>query len=285
MASRPSMPPRLVLRRIHVHVGDFMEWMAGMYAARGWRFGPVTPPEEGAQFPLWSSRDVAIQITHYFDDGRPAEIEVSFHNVPGVPSHTEDAPVIGWDHGFVIALPPEYPADLKIRIVNLTETVHPLMMPPDKGAPACIFPKAELDQVLREVLWNVLLKPDVVRPPTLFDDADLGFRPRQMQWYAAYGPQRLFDQLMAEWDARQKELLPSTPAAQPEKPAAPAAPFVIRSEEPATPTPAANEPVAPIAPPTIVPRAPLDLPPAAPPRREGSRDDGATGNAPFRIRD
>lgn len=283
------MPPRLLRRRIEVHVGDFLSWLDGWYAARGWQLGPITPPPANAPFPLWETRDVSIQITHHDEaDGRPRELEMTLRNVPGVPKRPgedgltkQELPTtILWDHAFAIVLPDDYPSDLRMRIVNLSETVHPRMMTPDKAAPACIFPNAELDLVLREVLWNVLLKPDVVRPPTLYDGADLGYRPREMQWYAAYGPQRLFDELMTAWDARQRELTPpALPAAV--SPAAPAAPFVIRGFEP--PPPAQPPAVSP--PPAAPSRERVDLPPLPPPASGPPRRDPPPANSPFRIRE
>lgn len=251
------LSPKLVQRRIEIHIADFFEWLSGYYAEREWTFGPWQAASDGQR---WDSRDVKIRVAGRDRDGRVRELRIEWENIPSVVDRQKTEPEISWSHVFVLALPPDYPSDLQMRIINLSPTMHPRMLPPDKEAPACIFPNAELDRVLREVLFNLLFKPDFVRPPILFTGADHGFRPQEMKWYSEYGPQRLFEELMAHWHARQTTLAADTPkpaapaptAPSPPPPAAPAAPFTIRGSSPPTP----SEPESPPVPPAERPESP-----------------------------
>ncbi len=259
------LPASLVRRRIAIQLGDHLEWLRELYAERGFDFGEVrTEPAEAAPQRLlaWCARDFEARYEPASEEGRPRELQVTWRNLPSPGSRKKDVPQLAWEHRYAVVLPPTYPSSLQMRLVNLTPTLHPRMLPPEREAPACIFPNADLDGTLRELWWNLFFRPDMVRPPELFDEEDAGFRPSEMTWYSNYGPQRLHDELLAAWHERQTSLaavpapsdgdatqaaatLPEQPSAErePTTPAAesapPAAPYRIlgaaQNDEPPPP--------------------------------------------------
>jgi hypothetical protein len=225
-------PPALVRRRIDVHLGDFFDWLAAYYRDHGRELGDVRREPDA-----WLSRDLTIRIGRSAADGRVRELTVQWRNVPSAIAHTHDAVEIGFEHDYSVILPADYPTDLRMRFVNLTPTIHPRMMPPERHAPACIFPNGELDAVLRELLFNLLFEPAHVRTPSDFAGEDRGFRPTEMTWLERYGAKRLHEELLAAWARRSAELAPEPPPCPaPEAPAAPPVaqrdlPFAIRATD------------------------------------------------------
>lgn len=108
------------------------------------------------------------------------------------------------DHIFHFIIPREYPQNLgKIKIVNETPLYHPRMG--SAGSNACYTVNGEVDRVLVDLIYNVLLRPETVRPPSLFKEADWGLNAQKMHWYIQYGPQKIFEFLKTEWGKKQKK--------------------------------------------------------------------------------
>lgn len=225
-----QLPPRLVRRRLAIQLEDHLNWLAGLYRERGWSFGEVVRNPVDARPEAvdgWHTRDFDVVYATHDNACRPTELTVEWRNLPTIVARDDNTPCLGWTHRFAVVLPPTYPSSMQMRLVNLTPTLHPRMLPPDREAPACIFPNADLDGTLRELMWNLLFRPDMVRPPALFAEEDPGFRPAEMKWYTAYGPQTVHDELTAAWDARQRELAAATADESAPAPAPLAAPFRI----------------------------------------------------------
>ena len=73
------------------------------------------------------------------------------------------------------------------------------------GTKACYSVNGEVDRILNDIIFNILLRPETVRPPSLYKDADWGLDSRKMNWYSKYGPQRVYDLLKQKWDKKQKK--------------------------------------------------------------------------------
>lgn len=106
-------------------------------------------------------------------------------------------------HKFHFVLPRDYPQNLgKIKIVNETPLMHPRMSA--AGSYACYMVNGEVDRILVDLIYNVLMRPETVQPPSQFPDADWGLNVKTMQWYIRYGPQKLYGYLKQEWSKKQK---------------------------------------------------------------------------------
>lgn len=109
---------------------------------------------------------------------------------------------IAYQHKFSFKISREYPQELgKIKIVNQTPLVHPRIVA--IGANACYSVNGEIDRILVDIIYNVLLRPETVRPPSLFKDADWGLDAKTMRWYINYGPQKIFQLLWNKWSEKQ----------------------------------------------------------------------------------
>lgn len=124
----------------------------------------------------------------------------------GVPGIVEVEPQLelSYEHSFYFVVPREYPQNLgRIKIVNETSLYHPRIGM--AGSNACYTVNGEIDRILVDLIYNVLLRPETVRPPSLFKDADWGLNAQKMKWYIQSGPQKIYDHLRKEWNKRQKK--------------------------------------------------------------------------------
>ncbi len=113
----------------------------------------------------------------------------------------DDTLEISYQHCFHFSLPREYPQNLgKIQITPETPLFHPRIRA--VGTKACYTVNGEVDRVLIDIIYNVLLRPETVRPPSMFKDADWGLDSRKMRWYIQYGPEKIYQHLKQEWNKK-----------------------------------------------------------------------------------
>ena len=144
-----------------------------------------------------------IQITHKYPDDACKTIRFDMKDLPGVIGVENGQMKLSYKHRFHFDLPREYPQNLgKIHIVNETPLYHPRIV--SVGTKACYTVNGEIDRVLIDIIYNILLRPETVRPPSLFKDADWGLDSSRMKWYIASDPQKIHDFLKAEWGKLQK---------------------------------------------------------------------------------
>ena len=120
------------------------------------------------------------------------------HGVPGIlevrGDHIESMVTL---HRFRFTIPREYPHDLDLEIHSVTALYHPRIA--SESGKACYQVHGEIDRVLIDLVFNVLLRPDLVRPPCLYPEADWGLDRRKMEWYCEAGPERIHARLLAAW--------------------------------------------------------------------------------------
>lgn len=192
-----GLPAAIFNRRLEVLIDDFYaEGLAGLYRTEGW---PCPPARREGD--TWRHERVQVAIVDRHPDGAARTVRVELSGIPGVVSLAQGEPLLGWDHAFEFALPRDYPANLRIDIVNRTPLAHPRFRRAGKNA--CYLVNGEVDRILVDLVFLTMLRPDLVRPPTLYPDADWGVNRRAMQWYIDAGPQRVYDQLLGRLRERQ----------------------------------------------------------------------------------
>ena len=90
---------------------------------------------------------------------------------------------------------------MKVDIVNRTPLVHPRFR--GKGKNACYNVNGEVDRILVDLIYNTMLRPDLVRPPSLYPDEDWGVHRSSMQWYIETGPKQVYQHLQGALRERQ----------------------------------------------------------------------------------
>ncbi len=114
------------------------------------------------------------------------------------------SPELSFYHHFQITLPREYPQNLaQIKIINKTPLYHPRIA--GVGGKACYTVNGEVDRILTDIVFNVLMRPETVRPPGQYKDADWGLDSSKMKWYIKYGPEKLYTLLKEEWGKKQNQ--------------------------------------------------------------------------------
>lgn len=145
-----------------------------------------------------------MTIVAKYPDEAYKTVEVIIQDLPGlVAVGAKDELEVAYHHRFRFTLPREYPQNLgKIKIVNETPLFHPRMSA--QGTQACYTVNGEVDRILVDLIYNILLRPETVRAPTQFPDADWGLNVHKMQWYIRYGPEKIYEHLKKEWGKKQK---------------------------------------------------------------------------------
>ncbi len=114
---------------------------------------------------------------------------------------------LSFSHRFKITLPREYPQNLsQIMIINETPLYHPRIT--GIGSKACYSVNGEIDRILVDILYNVLMRPETVRPPNKYKDADRGLDTNRMKWYIKNNPDEIHSLLWQEWGKRQQRKKP-----------------------------------------------------------------------------
>jgi hypothetical protein len=140
-----------------------------------------------------------VKFVDFYQDGAVRSLRFHALHLPGVIEvKANKEVVIGLQHVFLIRLPREYPQLLgKVEIIPETDLVHPRIRA--AGIKACYTVNGEVDRVLNDIIFNVLLRPETVQPPSLYKDADWGLDSYKMKWYIQYGPERMYNELKSQW--------------------------------------------------------------------------------------
>jgi hypothetical protein len=152
----------------------------------------------------WLHPQFVVQITKKYPDKAFQTMRFVMKDVPGI---VEVSPKIqlAYEHSFYFVIPREYPQNLgSIRITSETPLFHPRMGV--VGTNACYAVNGEIDRILIDLIYNVLLRPETVRPPSLFKEADWGLNSKKMHWYIHYGPHKIYEFLQKEWGKKQKKI-------------------------------------------------------------------------------
>ncbi len=178
--TRPVFSAELFNARIETQIQAFFDSMNNLYGRRGWRVDPPIREESS-----WRNMDYTVEITSRYRDGAYKRIRFTMRNLPGYirrPESLTSEAAIRWVHIFVFDLPREYPQNIgTIRPAAETPLYHPRLSTGGRGH-ACYSVRGELDRILEDLPFFVLLKPDRVEPPSQFK-SDHGLNSAAMSWY------------------------------------------------------------------------------------------------------
>jgi hypothetical protein len=178
--SRPVFSPELFNARVETQIQTFFDSINNFYGRRGW---PPSPPHR--EDTCWSNDDFTVIILSRYRDGAYKRVRFTMRNLPGYarkPQQLTSERALRYEHRFVFDLPREYPQNIgTIRPTAETPLYHPRLSSSGTG-PACYSVRGELDRILEDLPFFVLLKPDRVEPPSQFQ-SDHGLNTEAMAWY------------------------------------------------------------------------------------------------------
>lgn len=176
------LPPLLMNKRINVQINLFFSRMASFYKSRRWVW---EDPKVSKDY--WVNKDYELRVIKRYDDGAYNVLKYIINNLPSYskkPSKVEDLSAISYTHKILIYIPREYPASLvDIRFKLETPLFHPRVSPFGSLRNICYVVMGEIDRVLEDLIFFLLLKPDRVRPPALYPKEDYGLNREAMLWY------------------------------------------------------------------------------------------------------
>jgi hypothetical protein len=178
--TRPVFSPELFNARVETQIQTFFDSINNFYGRRGW---PPSPPRR--EDTTWSNDDFTVVIISRYRDGAYKRVRFTIRNLPGYaskPSQLTSNRALRYEHQFVFDLPREYPQNIgMIRPTAETPLYHPRLSSSGTG-PACYSVRGELDRILEDLPFFILLKPDRVEPPSQFQ-SDHGLNTDAMAWY------------------------------------------------------------------------------------------------------
>ena len=181
-----TFPKTLFNNRIRIQIDSFFDEMQQYYKGRGWYWHPVNKTQES-----WNNGDFIIEIKAKYSDGAYKIIEYKLNNLPSYykkPKSINDLQAISFSHVIIIQLPREYPANLnKVKLMAKTPFYHPRIsygiIGKNNIRGICYVVKGELDRILNDLPFFLLLKKDRIRPPKYYKGEDYGLNRNAMVWY------------------------------------------------------------------------------------------------------
>jgi hypothetical protein len=186
---------------VEIQIQTFFDTMNNIFGRRGW-----TPDPPRREDTTWSNRDFTVAIIARYRDGAFKRVRFTMRNLPGFvrqPRTLDDRNAIRYEHRFVFDLPREYPQNIgTIRPAAETPLYHPRLAASGTGH-ACYSVRGELDRILEDLPFFVLLKPDRVEPPSQFQ-SDHGLNTAAMAWYEQE-TEKIVETLDQLWEAQHKD--------------------------------------------------------------------------------
>ncbi len=153
---------------------------------------------------VWEHSQFLVEIISFYSDQAYKTIRLTCKNLPGLVAVEHGELKINYEHIFEFSLPREYPQNLgTIQIIPKTPLFHPRIR--EVGTKACYVVNGEIDRILIDIIFNILLRPNTVQPPSLYKDADWGLDSQKMRWYIQYGPEKMYEYLKSLWSKQQKQ--------------------------------------------------------------------------------
>ncbi len=205
--SRPVFSTELFNARVETQIHTFFDTMSNLYGRRGWQ--PDPPIREDT---TWSNADFTVAIISRYRDGTYKRIRFIMRNLPGYvrePDSLTSTRSLRYEHRFVFDLPREYPQNIgTIRPAAELPLFHPRLSASGTGH-ACYSVRGELDRILEDLPFFVLLKPDRVEPPSQFQ-SDRGLNAAAMGWYEQ-DTENIVNTLDRLWEDRHQTSVIMTP--------------------------------------------------------------------------
>ncbi|MFW9923272.1 MAG: hypothetical protein ACFFDW_08320 [Candidatus Thorarchaeota archaeon] len=199
--TRTNFPATVVNARIAESINVFYESMEDFFKKNGWKWIPFKRTGD-----KWVQEDFSVDIISKTSDGAYREILFTLRRIPGLIGQSNNIAHmnIGYDHKFLIYLPREYPANLShIKMRVATRLWHPRISQSGSGD-ACITVNGEIDRILIDLIYHLLMDPKRIRPPKLFPKEDSGLNTAAMRWFET-DAENIHRMLLAKWDARHEK--------------------------------------------------------------------------------
>ncbi|MBD3189887.1 MAG: hypothetical protein GF308_04550 [Candidatus Heimdallarchaeota archaeon] len=182
-------------------INVFYESMKDFFETKGWRWTP--PRRQGEK---WIQEDYSVEIRGKYSDGAYRDVLFTMRRTPGLigQSRNKEHLSLGYQHKFMIYLPREYPANLShIKMRAVTKLWHPRISTGRSGE-ACITVNGELDRILIDLIYHVLMDPKRIRPPKIYPKEDFGMNGVAMRWYEK-DAEDIYQTMFAKWAQRHEK--------------------------------------------------------------------------------
>ncbi|MBN1331166.1 MAG: hypothetical protein JXA54_16965 [Candidatus Heimdallarchaeota archaeon] len=195
--SRVNFPATVVNARIAESISVFYESMEEFFKKKGWRWTSYKQTSD-----KWVQEDYSIEIKGKFSDGTYQTIVFTMRRTPGLVGQSlSDQLNISYEHKFSILLPREYPANLShIKMSSLTPLWHPRISM-GRGGNACITVNGEIDRILIDIIYHILMDPKRIRPPKLYPKEDSGMNVGAMRWFEK-DAEAIYNHMLMLWDSQ-----------------------------------------------------------------------------------
>lgn len=196
-----NLPTKLFNQRIENLIDDFyISGLKEIYKKEKWLL--CMPRKIGD---TWRHAQYQVSINSKYQDGAYKDLLFTLNNFPGVIEMDQQNIHLSLSHKFLITIPREYPRDLgKIVIVTKSDIFHPRFG--RKESLACYHVNGELDRVLIDILFSILMRPENVRPPSMYTSADNGINAQAMKHYEIHNPVLVYRTLYSQW-AKYQQIL------------------------------------------------------------------------------
>ncbi len=171
--------------------------MEEFFKKKEWKWTPIRRTGD-----KWIQEDYSVEIRGRYKDGAYRDILFSIRRTPGLTgqSNNRNHLNVGFEHKFSIYLPREYPANLShIKMRAVTNLWHPRISMGRHGE-ACITVNGEVDRILVDILYHILMDPKRIRPPKLYPKEDSGMNTMAMRWFEK-DANNVHNMMQAKWDS------------------------------------------------------------------------------------
>ncbi|MBN1232211.1 MAG: hypothetical protein JXA60_02510 [Candidatus Coatesbacteria bacterium] len=189
-----NLPPLIFNRRIEIGIENFYKEFSGFALSYEISISKHKRIEDS-----WIQEDITIRSIGKRKDKTYKGFEIVLNRIPGIVNKRNGKAIIGFNHIFVFKIPRYYPYRLdKVKIYCKTPLLHPRCSS-NREMPVCYIVNGEIDRIIGDIIFNVLLKPDLVKPPSLYKDSDWGLNIEIMKWYQDLNPQKVFEYMLTRW--------------------------------------------------------------------------------------
>jgi len=199
--SRANFPATVVNARIAESINVFYDSMEDFFKKEGWKWQPFARKGD-----KWVQEDYTVEITGKYQDGAFREILFTTRRTPGLvgQSAQKEQMNIGYTHKFTIHLPRVYPANLShIKMKSVTRLWHPRISMSSRGD-ACIIVNGEVDRILIDLIYHLLMDPRRIRPPKLYPKEDSGMNTLAMRWFEK-DAENIHKAMLVNWDTKHEK--------------------------------------------------------------------------------
>ena len=172
------LPAKILIRRLDLGIEAFFEEIVRFAKPFG-----IDLPSPKRKEDTWLHPDFVLAIMHKRLDKTPSTFEFTLRRIPGFIKIRNGSISTKTNHKFSFNIPRSYPHDLeKIKINCNTPLYHPRISD-GINLPVCYIVNGEIDRILLDIVFNVLMRPDLIRPPSIYADSDWGYNSIAMKWY------------------------------------------------------------------------------------------------------